>query len=206
MADGTNYRPKFGYDIRIRPPRADQEAAKATRVCEAAACAAPGLHRVPRSRSSENDYRWLCLDHAREFNSRWNYFAGMSADEVRAFQESAIVGHRPTWKLGSMGASSAGMRLNEGATRRRNWSHDPFIGVYTIDKGLAQERQLTRRQERAFFVFALEHGATREDIRRQFKLLVNRFHPDANGGDKASEDRLREVIEAYQVLKSGGFC
>ena len=30
--------------------------------------------------------------------------------------------------------------------------------------------------------------------------------PDANGGDRASEDKLREIIEAYNYLKSAGLC
>jgi curved DNA-binding protein CbpA len=37
-------------------------------------------------------------------------------------------------------------------------------------------------------------------------VLVKRHHPDANGGDRTSEDRLREIIQAYNYLKSAGFC
>ena len=44
------------------------------------------------------------------------------------------------------------------------------------------------------------------EIKSRFKELVKRHHPDANGGDRASEDKLREIIEAYNYLKSAGYC
>jgi len=51
----------------------------------------------------------------------------------------------------------------------------------------------------------LEIDAKRPDIKARFKELVKRHHPDANGGDRGSEDKLREIIEAYHYLKSAGF-
>jgi DnaJ-class molecular chaperone len=39
----------------------------------------------------------------------------------------------------------------------------------------------------------------------RFKMLVKRHHPDANGGDRSTEDRLREIIQAYNYLKSVKF-
>jgi curved DNA-binding protein CbpA len=35
---------------------------------------------------------------------------------------------------------------------------------------------------------------------------VKRHHPDTNGGDRGTEDKLREIIEAYRFLKSKGLC
>ncbi len=52
----------------------------------------------------------------------------------------------------------------------------------------------------------LEPGASKDEIKAQFKLLVKRHHPDANGGDTGSEDRLREIIQAYNYLKQAGLC
>jgi DnaJ-class molecular chaperone len=39
----------------------------------------------------------------------------------------------------------------------------------------------------------------------RFKELVKRHHPDANGGDRSTEDRLVAVIQSYNYLKSVGF-
>ena len=57
-----------------------------------------------------------------------------------------------------------------------------------------------------FHALDLEAGAERADIKARFKELVKRHHPDANGGDRGSEDKLREIIQAYNYLKSAGFC
>ena len=41
---------------------------------------------------------------------------------------------------------------------------------------------------------------TVEKIKARYKSLVKRHHPDTHGGDKASEDRLKEINLAYQTL------
>ena len=50
----------------------------------------------------------------------------------------------------------------------------------------------------------LAEGVDRVQIKAKFKELVKRHHPDANGGDKRSENRLREIIQAYNYLKQAG--
>ena len=67
-------------------------------------------------------------------------------------------------------------------------------------------RNILNAQRRALDVLGLEADAKRADIKARFKVLVKRHHPDANGGDRTSEDRLREIIQAYNYLKSAGFC
>jgi DnaJ-class molecular chaperone len=52
----------------------------------------------------------------------------------------------------------------------------------------------------------LSATATPAEVKARYKLLVKRHHPDANGGDRSLEDRLREIIQAYAYLKSVGFC
>ena len=59
-------------------------------------------------------------------------------------------------------------------------------------------------ERKAFDVLGLEADATAQDVKTRFKVLVKRHHPDANGGDRSSEDKLREIIQAYNYLKSIG--
>jgi hypothetical protein len=71
----------------------------------------------------------------------------------------------------------------------------------------APERRMVRNAERkAFDALGLETDAGASDIKAKFKVLVKRHHPDANGGDRSCEDRLREIIQAYNYLKSVGYC
>jgi DnaJ-class molecular chaperone len=58
---------------------------------------------------------------------------------------------------------------------------------------------------KALHALGLEEGAGGAEIKARFKELVKRHHPDANGGDRASEDQLRAIIEAYNYLKKMGF-
>jgi DnaJ-class molecular chaperone len=52
----------------------------------------------------------------------------------------------------------------------------------------------------------LEDHATKAEIKARFKDLVKRHHPDRNGGDRRSEDKLREVIQAYNYLRQTGLA
>ena len=45
-------------------------------------------------------------------------------------------------------------------------------------------------------------AATTADIKIRFKALVKQHHPDVNGGDRSTEDRLIEIIKAYNYLKT----
>ena len=60
-------------------------------------------------------------------------------------------------------------------------------------------------ERKAFGVLGLDADASAQDVKTRFKALVKRHHPDANGGDRSSEDKLREIIQAYHYLKSVGF-
>ena len=112
-----NLNSKYFDSIRIAPRKqrgvegdaAAREAAKgkaAMRACEWAGCRAVGLHRAPRHTSGKSDepsgsqYRWFCAAHIREFNQNYDYFQGMSDEDIAAFQRDALTGHRPTWGLG----------------------------------------------------------------------------------------------------------
>ena len=69
-----------------------------------------------------------------------------------------------------------------------------------------RETRVIRNAERkALDVLGLEPEASTAEIKVRFKTLVKRHHPDANGGDRSAEDKLREIIQAYKYLKSVGF-
>ena len=135
----------------------------------------------------------------------------MSEEAISKYQKEALTGHRPTWKMGSLG----GKRTRGAAKgfRTAGWAaDDPFSlrGEWGLKRGHARTapegRKLFKAQRRALDVLGLEADAKRADIKSKFKTLVKRHHPDANGGDRGSEARLREIIQAYNYLKSAGFC
>lgn len=172
--------------------------------CDHPGCASLAPHRAPKGRGHESEYWRFCLDHVREYNQSYNYFAGMSQDAVLQYQKDAVVGHRPTWKLGFNGDAERFdardpldliREFGPTATRSR---HDR--------KAAETTRPVHNAERRAFGTLDLEIDASPADIKARFKELVKRHHPDANGGDRSSEDRLVEVIQAYNYLKSAKFC
>lgn len=191
----------FKKDIRIKPDVAQKPKVRA---CSIKGCAGEGDYKVPKSRDQISTYLWVCLAHAREHNEKWDYFKGMSDADVARFQEEAVVGHRPTWPLGKRVAGVHGQDR-------------PLHGAYHVEDGFAvfgdveetaaprrPERVLTRLQRQAFDILGLEPSATLNEIKARYKELVKRFHPDANGGDRGTEERLKQVIKAYGVLRASG--
>ena len=88
-------------------------------------------------------------------------------------------------------------------------SGDPFSlfgdGSRNDQKPQAEKRQIRNAERKALDRLGLDIGATPQQVKIRFKELVKKFHPDANGGDRSTEDRLVEVIKSYNYLKSAGF-
>ncbi|RMF08925.1 MAG: molecular chaperone DnaJ [Alphaproteobacteria bacterium] len=162
------------------------------RRCEAPGCAEAGEYRAPASRAELNRYRWFCLEHVREYNRSWDYFAGMSEEEIERIRRSDTVWQRPSWPFG---------RFGECARHPNARIRDSF-GFFSEDE--PHRRQPARamsEEEKALAVLDLEQPVTFEDVRRRYKTLVKLLHPDANGGDRSAEERLKEVNLAYATLK-----
>jgi hypothetical protein len=192
--------------IRVKPAR-DRRVRSDGATCDYPGCELKASHRAPKGRDNSQEYWRFCLEHVREYNHSYNFFAGMSEDAVASYQKDALTGHRPTWKMG-MGkqpGTKEGAGVFSGAA-------DPFGVFHTFGSGRSRpqpkpeaEARVVRNAERkALDALGLEIDATLHDIKARFKALVKRHHPDANGGDRSSEDRLREIIQAYNYLKSVG--
>ena len=198
----ADYRPRFGKDIRIKP---DAPApVQAPRPCCSPGCVGNGSYRVPKSRHRLDEHLWFCLEHARRHNENWDYFHGMSEAEIDAFRVDAVTGHRPTWPLGKRAAEPH----REQAYRTVTDFHKVFDEADGNQTSTAEQRRATRPltapQARALDVLNLDSGASLLQIKARYKELVKRFHPDANGGDRGAEERLKRVIQAYGVLRASG--
>src|SRR5262249_22494262 len=151
----------------------------------------------------------FCLDHVRRYNASYNYFDGMSDAEVDDFRKDAVTGHRPTWKVGLnlRVAEPPDLAAARAApfTVRTNDPHGFF--AYRARAAGAEEparRKLKPLEKRSLDTMNLAETATKAEIKARFKQLVKQHHPDSNGGDNRSEDRLREIIQAYNYLKQAG--
>ncbi|MEZ0496357.1 J domain-containing protein [Sphingomonas sp. IW22] len=173
------------------------------RLCAVPGCDEPGEFRAPGGARSGFDgpgeFRWMCLDHVRAFNAGYNYFAGMSADEINNAQRPYAGWERETRAFAA-----------NGADRPPRWADfsDPLdaIGARFRDRMAAQReradgRPLSGQDRDALRTLGLATDADRRALRQRYAALVRQLHPDHNGGDRSSETRLQAVVEAYQHLK-----
>lgn len=157
--------------------------------CAAPGCTATAEFRAPASNRAPGDvggWQWLCLDHVRAFNSGYNFFDGLGPDEIYEAQS-------PMAAWASV-ADPHGPRFND--------PHGVLGARVEAARAKAAGPALTDRDRRALKVLGLPPAALIADIRAAYRKLVRRFHPDANGGDRAHEARLQEVVQAYTHLKS----
>lgn len=197
---------KYFDSLRAKPSGAEPPRA-AGPLCQWKGCQVPGQHRAPMGRGREGKYYLFCLEHVRQFNASYNYFDGWSSADVEAFQKEAIIGHRPTWKTGlNSGAQGtpAGAAFRDGAGRGFEDPHTIFPWRSRRPGEPEPARRLKPLELKALEALDLAEGVDRVQIKAKFKELVKRHHPDANGGDKRSENRLREILQAYNYLKQAG--
>jgi len=164
------------------------------RICEHPHCREEGVHRAPKARDRLNEYFWFCLDHVRAYNRSWNYYEGMDEDAIEAHIRHDTVWQRPTWPLGSWGSRRPAFRDHFGF-----FADDDPLGSGRTE---SVRRAASSAEERALAVLDLRAPVSLEEIKVRYKILVKRLHPDANGGDKAAEEQLKLINQAYSTLKS----
>lgn len=172
------------------------------RRCDRPGCAEPGEFRAPGPRGpgfdGPGDYRWFCLDHVREFNAGYDWFEGMSTEEIlraqspihgwdretRAFSPTAGIDSAPRWAdfKDPLDAISKRARARRPAER-------------------TDGRAVTPEERRALETMGLSLDSDRRALRVRYSELVHKYHPDRNGGDRSFEQRLQDVVQAYQLLR-----
>lgn len=168
--------------------------------CAYPGCASPGEFRAPGAEAADFDgpgrWRWFCLDHVREFNSAYNWFEGMSPEEISEAQNPYGGWDRETRAFGTGG--SPGPR----------WADfvDPLDAIGARFPNLGPRlrkdgREVSEGDRKHLRVLGLDLDVDRRDLRNRYLELVRRYHPDKNGGDRSHEKALQQVIEAYTALK-----
>ena len=188
--------------IRIKPRREEKVHADVP-PCGWEGCDQAGLYKAPKGHRSEGEYHHFCLEHVRHYNNAFNFFSGMKPEDIegRAY--------------GSARPGGAGPKMRHNASQKRTADARRFADPLHIfaryaraqkrDPGQARVKPLLEQDRRAFETLGFQAQAPAADIKKAYKALVKIHHPDANGGDKGSEDRLRAIIAAYSHLKAKGF-
>jgi len=159
-------------------------------------CAAQGEYRAPKSRLNLQDYWWFCLEHVRAYNGSWDYYKGMSPGQIEAQLRSDTSWQRPSWPLGRLGTSRA-------------WEDDllrdplHLLAAGRLRRGTARSTDAAPTELREpLATLGLAWPTTLDAVKVRYKELAKRHHPDANGGSRESEERLKTINLAYATLRS----
>jgi curved DNA-binding protein CbpA len=178
--------------ISLGRPRGD-----AARACSVPGCNYAGEHRAPRSRDNLEEFYWFCLEHVREYNKSWNFCRGMSEEQVEREIRNDTVWRRPTWPLGSN--TAAAERRFEAAWRAHGFGF--ASDGEASSQSHADGPSAGTAEQKALRCMDLIPPVNLTQLKARYKELVKQFHPDANGGDKAAEERLKDINDAYTTLR-----
>ena len=173
------------------------------KMCKFPDCKEQGAYRAPKSPDLLDEYFWFCKDHVREYNLKWNFFQGATDEEFQKFFEKDRLWGRETQPFSK--------RPDEGRSWQRLGVDDPMdiLGKKsTISSPKATSnatRKLPATERKAIEILDARDTWTKAEIRIQYKLLVKDLHPDMNGGDRSDEDRLQEVVWAWEQIKESRY-
>lgn len=177
--------------MKIKPTRARKYYApqndNSQRMCDCPGCHEKGEFRAPKDRKLK-EYYWFCLKHVQEYNAKWNYYDGLdgaSDDEVRR--------SKMHFKFGSK------IKYNFGSEFKGNFE---YFNEFGNDFSEVKAALLSTEDKRCLLVMELEVDCeiTVELLKKQYKKLVKKYHPDLHQGDKMAEEKFKILGQAYKIL------
>jgi hypothetical protein len=159
-------------------------------LCEMPGCPHAGAYRAPKSRAELNNYFWFCLEHVRAYNAGWDFYKGMTPGQIEAQLRADTSWQRPTWPLGHLGG-----QIDESMLRDPN---------HVLNAGFGKPSRRPAHppaNELPMATLGLDWPVTLDALKHRYKELAKRHHPDANGGDRASEERLKTINLAYAAVR-----
>ena len=162
-------------------------------ICDWSKCNKIGMYKAPVEKDNSKKFRLLCLEHIKEFNKSWNYFADMNNEEIENFVKSDLTWHKPTKSFGSS--------ENFFNILWNNALEDKLNIFKTSSYKDFKKTKISQTDQDALKAMGLSDSVKWEQIQSKFKELVKKYHPDKNQGNKKYEDILKKITLAYSQLK-----
>ena len=164
-------------------------------ICDWNNCFEIGEYKAPIEKDNSKNFRLLCLKHVKEFNKNWNYFSGMSDREVIQFLKSDATWHKPTQGFSS---SDNFFKVLWNNTLKDEFDNNKFSSSFNH----MRQFKFDHKDIKAFGILGVSVGLKWQKIQEKFKILVKKFHPDMNSGDRKYEEKLKLITLAYTQLKN----
>ena len=165
--------------------------------CDSPKCNEKGEFRAPKSRVMLNEYFYFCLDHIKEYNKSWDFYKGMSVEQIENSIRSDTFWDRPSWPLKNS-FKNIFDEFNEYVEDFVKNDDDKINDAYFKNKLL--DENLTIEEAKALRELDLKMPISLEKIKKNYKKLVKIFHPDVNGNNKDAEEKFKQINESYKLL------
>ena len=181
--------------------------------CQWDGCTNRGIHKAPLGYEHEGKHLYFCINHVREYNKTYNYFSGLDDDSTAKLRREVQTEPPLTWKTGIDRKDS-----ERGQTEQRSWQacaraqargyDNAYIRgtAFVAGRNEPRHRKLKTLEKKSFEILGIVPLTPADQITSRYKDLVKRHHPDANGGNRSTEDLLQKIIQSYKILKQAGFC
>ena len=165
--------------------------------CDSPKCNEKGEYRAPKSRVMLNEYFYFCLDHIKEYNKSWDFYKGMSVEQIENSMRSDTFWDRPSWPLKSS-FKNVFNEFDEYVEDFVKTDDDKIRDSYFKNKIV--DENLTMEETKALKELDLKMPISLEKIKKNYKKLVKIFHPDVNGNNKDAEEKFKQINESYKLL------
>ena len=165
--------------------------------CDSPKCNEKGEYRAPKSRVMLNEYFYFCLDHIKEYNKSWDFYKGMSVEQIENSMRNDTFWDRPSWPLKNS-FKNIFDEFNEYVEDFVKNDDDKINDTYFKNKLL--DESLTIEEAKALKELDLKIPISLEKIKKNYKKLVKIFHPDVNGNNKDAEEKFKQINESYKLL------
>ncbi len=185
---------KFRFDIKKNNLSWEKNSFKK---CDSDKCNEKGEYRAPKSRIMLNEYFYFCLKHIKVYNKSWDFYKGMSVDQIESSMRNDTVWDRPSWPLKGnyMNVFDEFNRYTDDFIKNED---DKVNDNYFKNKLLNET--LNIEDTKALNDLGLEIPISLEKIKKNYKKLVKIFHPDVNGNNKNAEEKFKQINESYKLL------
>ena len=160
--------------------------------CSKFNCNKAGKYRAPSSREKIHDYLYFCLDHIREYNKEWNYYEGLDNSEIENAIRNATTWERPSWP------TKKGLHRN---WDKININFEDFDNLNEKERKQTFSRSFSISEIKAFKILQVSPTKNIDTIKKAYKKLVKKYHPDYNIGNKEYENKIKLINQAYNDLK-----
>ena len=156
------------------------------RSCYNPDCKELGIYPAPKSKENLREYLYFCINCIREFNKSWNYFEGLNEQELEIEIRKSTTWNRPSWKFG---------------TKNLNYDFEKAFRQFNEQKKLDENKNVSKKIKDAFNLLDLDLNSTQDEIKRRYKNLAKKWHPDVQQNEtNHNKNKFIDITNAYKTI------